>query len=155
MAEAKASSRSEGSRKDHRLGVCCSLMEQHFDVSVYYEDTDCMGVVYHANYLHFMERARTELLNSVGPSVREWTDRGYIFPIYNVNITFKAPARLGDSLRVTTNAHQSSPFRITFAQRIQRPSDGKLLIEATVEAVCTDLQGNLREIPELALPRKA
>jgi len=128
-------------------------MEQYFDVSVYYEDTDCMGVVYHANYLHFMERARTELLNGVGPSIREWTDRGYIFPIYNVNVTFKAPARLGDALRVITRAYQSSPFRITFDQRIERRSDGKLLIDAKVEAVCTDLQGNLREYPELNVPK--
>jgi tol-pal system-associated acyl-CoA thioesterase len=127
-------------------------MEQHLDVKVYYEDTDCMGVVYHANYLRFLERARTELLNSVGPSIREWTERGYIFPIYSVNITFKAPGKLGDALRVTTRAQRSSPFRVTFEQRIDRPADGKLLVEAKVEAVCTDLQGQLREYPDIHIP---
>ncbi|HNS99123.1 MAG TPA: YbgC/FadM family acyl-CoA thioesterase [Polyangiaceae bacterium] len=126
-------------------------MEQQLDVKVYYEDTDCMGVVYHANYLRFLERARTELLNSLGPSIREWTDRGVIFPIYSVQITFKAPARLGDTLRVYTRAKKTSPFRVTFDQRIERPEDGKLLIEAKVEAVCTDLQGRLREYPDIGL----
>lgn len=128
-------------------------MEQRFEVTVYYEDTDCMNVVYHANYLRFLERARTELLNSLGPSVREWTERGFIFPIYNMNITFKAPATLCDRLVVTTRARRSSPFRITFDQRIDRPSDGKLLVEAKVETVCTDLQGNLREYPDLNVPK--
>ena len=114
-----------------------------------------MGVVYHANYLHFLERARTKLLNSVGPSIVEWTERGYIFPIYSVNITFKAPARLGDDLRVTTSAQQCSPFRISFDQRIERKGDGKVLVDAKVEAVCTDLNGNLREYPELNVPKEA
>jgi len=129
-------------------------MEQHFDVRVYYEDTDCMGVVYHANYLHFLERARTEFFHSVGPSLREWTDRGYVFPIYSVNVTFKAPARLGDGLCVTTRAWQSSPFRVSFDQRIDRKVDGRRLVEAKVEAVCTDSQGNLREYPEIRIPKE-
>lgn len=128
-------------------------MEKLFDLKVYYEDTDCMGVVYHANYLRFMERARTELLNALGPSVSEWTERGYIFPIYNVNVTFKAPARLGDALRVITRARQSSPFRITFEQRIERRPDGQLLVHATAETVCTDLQGTLCEYPDLSIPK--
>jgi tol-pal system-associated acyl-CoA thioesterase len=129
-------------------------MEHEIRVRVYYEDTDCMGVVYHANYLHFFERARTELLGAVGPSVREWTERGYIFPIYNVNVTFRAPARLGDDLKVTTTARQSSPFRITFEQKIERASDGKLLVDATVQAVCTTLEGSLRELPPMPIPKE-
>lgn len=127
-------------------------LDGHFDVSVYYEDTDCMGIVYHANYLKFMERARTELLNSVGPSVREWSEMGYIFPIYSVQITFRTAARLGDTLHITTKWRRLSPFRFTFDQRIERPSDGKLVVEATVEVVCTDLHGQLREYPDLAQP---
>lgn len=144
---------SNTSRKEASHGM--PSLEQVFDVRVYYEDTDCMGIVYHANYLRFMERARTEWLNSLGPSIQEWTERGYIFPIYNVNVTFKSPARLGDTLRVVTRAHRSSPFRITFTQRIDRSSDGKCLVEATVEAVCTDVEGNLREYPEFGLARTA
>jgi len=130
-------------------------MEQKFNVRVYYEDTDSMSVVYHANYLRFLERARTELLGSFGPSVQEWTRRGLIFPIYSIQINFRAPARLCDDLVVTTRAKQTSPYRISFDQRIDRPSDGKLLVDAKVEAVCTDLGGALRELPELGLPMHA
>lgn len=127
-------------------------MDQKFPVRVYYEDTDSMGVVYHANYLRYLERARTELLGSFGPSVQDWTQRGLIFPIYSINITFKAPARLCDDLLVVTQAKRTSPYRISFDQRIERPADGRLLVEAKVDAVCTDLQGSLREFPELGMP---
>ena len=126
-------------------------MEQRFAVRVYYEDTDSMGVVYHANYLRFLERARSEMIGSLGPSVQEWTTRGLMFPIYSIAMTFKAPARLCDDLIVLTRAKQTSPFRITFEQRIERPADGRLIVEAKVDAVCTDLQGGLREFPELRM----
>lgn len=135
--------------------MLAGLMEQKFPVRVYYEDTDSMGVVYHANYLRFLERARTELLGSFGPSVQDWTKRGLMFPIYSINITFKAPARLCDDLIVVTSAKQTSPYRISFDQRIERPADGRLLVEAKVDAVCTDLQGGLREFPELGVPARA
>ena len=117
-----------------------------------YADTDRSGVVYHANYLRYLERARTELLGSFGPSVQDWTHRGLIFPIYSINITFKAPARLCDDLVVVTLAKRTSPYRVSFDQRIERPADGKLLVEAKVDAVCTDLQGSLREFPDLGMP---
>ena len=122
-------------------------MVHQLDVKVYYEDTDCMGVVYHANYLRFLERARTEYVDSTGTTIRQWADRGYIFPIYSVSIQFKAPATLGDTLRITTKAHRFSPFRAVFEQIIERTSDGKLIAEAKVEAVCTTPDGRLREHP--------
>ncbi|MCU0690526.1 MAG: YbgC/FadM family acyl-CoA thioesterase [Polyangiaceae bacterium] len=128
-------------------------MEFRFDVRVYYEDTDAMGVVYHANYLRFMERARTELLEQVGPSIVAWTERGLIFPIYHIDITFRAPARLGDALTVITRPQQSSPYRLSFNQRIERIGDSKVLIEAKVDAVCTDLVGQLREFPTINVPK--
>jgi len=124
-------------------------MEHQLDIKVYYEDTDCMGVVYHANYLRYLERARTELVDSTGTTVRQWSDRGYIFPIYTVNIAFKAPATLGDTLRVITKAQRASQFRAVFDQTIVRPSDGKLIVEAKVEVVCTTPDGRLRGHPPI------
>jgi acyl-CoA thioester hydrolase len=124
-------------------------MEQRLAVRVYYEDTDCMGVVYHANYLKFLERARTEYIAAIGPSVMQWADRGVMFPVYNINITFRAAARLGDRLVVISDGARTSSFRWTFKQRIEREGDGRVMIEATVDIVCTDLQANLRDFPEL------
>ena len=125
-------------------------MTHQFDVKVYYEDTDCMGIVYHANYLRFLERARTELVGSTGTSIRQWADRGYLFPIYSVSIVYKSPAGLGDALTVVTKAERFSPFRVVFEQSIVRPLDGKLIVEAKVEVVCTTLDGRLREHPVMA-----
>ncbi len=122
-------------------------MEFRLGVRVYYEDTDCMGLVYHANYLRFLERARTELMDASGTSIVAWSERGLMFPVYSVNVTFRSPARLGDRLVVRSTVKQSSSFRLSFAQKIERESDQKVLVEAAVDIVCTDLTGALRELP--------
>lgn len=124
-------------------------MEFKFNVRVYYEDTDCMGLVYHANYLRFLERARTELMDSTGCSLVAWAERNVMFPVYSANLVFRSPARFGDRLVVKSTVKQTSSFRLSFAQRIEREVDGKLLVEASVDVVCTDLKGSLNEIPEL------
>jgi tol-pal system-associated acyl-CoA thioesterase len=120
-------------------------------VRIYYEDTDCMGVVYHANYLRFFERARTEAMAQTGTSITQWADRGLMFPVYSVNVVFKNAARLGDELRVVSKARQLSQYRLGFDQRIEHARDGRVLCEAKVELVCTDLSGNLQAMPELSL----
>jgi tol-pal system-associated acyl-CoA thioesterase len=119
-------------------------------VRVYYEDTDCMGVVYHANYLRFFERARSEAMAETGTSITAWADRGLMFPVYSVNVTFKNAARLGDALRVVSKARQLSQYRLAFDQRIESEKDGRVLVEAKVELVCTDLKGNLQTMPQTA-----
>lgn len=124
-------------------------MEQRFSVRVYYEDTDCMGVVYHANYLRFLERARTEFMAATGPSVAQWAEQNIMFPVYGMQITFKSPARLYDQLTVVSGVSRASPFRLNFRQRIERESDSRLIVEASVDIVCTDLKGTLRDLPEL------
>lgn len=127
-------------------------MEQRFSVRVYYEDTDCMGVVYHANYLRFFERARTEFLAATGPSVSQWAERNVMFLVYGMNLVFRAPARLGDKLVVISRARQTSAYRLKFDQRVEREGEeGKTLVEASVDIVCTDLKGNLRDIPALGI----
>jgi tol-pal system-associated acyl-CoA thioesterase len=124
-------------------------MEHRLAVRIYYEDTDCMGLVYHANYLKFLERARTEYIAELGDSVMQWAERGVMFPVYNVNITFRNAARLGDRLVVISEAAQTSHFRTNFKQRIERPADQRVIVEASVDIVCTDLQGNLKEFPKI------
>ena len=67
-----------------------------FKVKIYYEDTDAGGVVYYANYLHYMERARTEFLLEKGIDVSEYHNRGYLFAVVHVDISYKKPARHGE-----------------------------------------------------------
>ena len=107
-------------------------------VRIYYEDTDAGGVVYYANYLRYLERARTEWLRSLGfdqeALVRE---AGILFAVRHVEIDYLAPARLDDELRVEAAIDKSSKVSLTFAQRILRGAD-TVLCMASVKVVCLD-----------------
>jgi acyl-CoA thioester hydrolase len=109
-------------------------------VRVYWEDTDAGGVVYYANYLKFLERARTEWLRSRGFSQQSLsTEQGIQFMVLGVGIEYRAPARLDDLLRVTCEPHVESRTTARFVQQVYRdsPTPG-LLVEASVRVVCVD-----------------
>ena len=123
--------------------------EHRFPCKVYYEDTDCMGVVYHANYLKYFERGRTEFLAARGTTVQQYAEQGLMFVVYRVDATFRAPARLGDLLDIVSRAKLTSAFRVTFEQRVERA--GQLLVKADVELVCIDKDGGLKPIPDIGI----
>lgn len=105
-------------------------------IRVYYEDTDAAGVVYHSNYLNFMERARTEFLRQKGHAVSELSAGGSVFPVVRMEIDFKAPARHDDLLRVTTVPERVGGSSFAVRQRVMRESDSMLLAEALVTLAC-------------------
>ena len=118
-------------------------MEKRIEIKVYYEDTDCLGVVYHANYLRFLERGRTDFIDSLGKSVVEWNREGYNFAVYQIEIKFKNAARLGDICQVVTDmAEGGSEYRKKIGQRIEL--NGKVITEAVVDLVCLDTNLELR-----------
>lgn len=125
--------------------------EYRFPCKVYYEDTDCQGVVYHANYLKYLERARTEFLAARGTNVVETAERGSLFVVYRIEATFRAPARLGDALEVVTRARLTSAYRVTFDQHVELAGkQGKPIFKAEVEIVCiSPKDGSLQPIPDL------
>jgi acyl-CoA thioester hydrolase len=125
---------------------------QVFPVQVYYEDTDHSGVVYHANYLKYCERAREHLLG-VDALVRLWNDDGIGFVVYKANLTFKEGARFGDHLDVTTTTRAESEYRAIFQQRITRRSDGALLVDAEIHLVCVDAEKKLVKLPAIVATR--
>ncbi|MDY6935708.1 MAG: YbgC/FadM family acyl-CoA thioesterase [Spirochaetota bacterium] len=126
-------------------------MEKRIEIKVYYEDTDCLGVVYHANYLRFLERGRTDFIDSLGKSVVEWNREGYNFAVYQIEIKFKNAARLGDICRVVTDmAEGGSEYRKKIGQRIEL--NGKVITEAVVDLVCLDTNLELREFPKGLFP---
>jgi len=106
------------------------------DVRIYYEDTDAGGVVYHANYIKYLERARTEFFRSHGYLVAELARNGFIFPVVRLEMDFKAPALHDDLLSVTTAPVRVGGSSVTFRQRIVRHDDGKLLAEGQVTLAC-------------------
>jgi acyl-CoA thioester hydrolase len=104
---------------------------------VYWEDTDGGGIVYYANYLRFLERARTEWLRSLGHSQQELARApGILFAVAGLSIEYRRPARLDDELTITCEPRVERATMMHFAQRIYRAAT--LLVEADVRVVCVD-----------------
>jgi acyl-CoA thioester hydrolase len=129
-------------------------MEPHTHrVQIYYEDTDHSGLVYHANYLKYFERAREHLLG-VTELVRLLNEDGVGFVVYKAELTYKKGAVFGDSIEIRTTAAKESDFRLTFQQNVHRPSESDaLLVEGRIEMVCVDRDGKLVPIPASVIAR--
>lgn len=117
-----------------------------FRIKIYYEDTDAGGVVYYANYLRYMERARTEFLLEKGIDVAAYHNKGYLFAVVHVDISYRKPARLGEIIEVITEVMEMSQVTITLQQKVLR--NDNLLVEASVKLACIDGQGKPRRLPE-------
>lgn len=106
-------------------------------IRVYYEDTDAGGVVYHSQYLNFMERARTEWLRAVGLAQTELLrQERVLFVVHSMQCQFKKPARLDDALHVISSLSEMG--RGSFICRQQIVRDDHVLIEAQVKVACVD-----------------
>jgi tol-pal system-associated acyl-CoA thioesterase len=106
-------------------------------VRVYYQDTDAGGVVFHGQYLAFMERARTELLNDAGIDLAAFSDRhGLLFVVYELGVKYHAPARLNDLLSVTAEVATIGRASLQFRQRVERGA--ALLVEGDVTVALVD-----------------
>lgn len=116
-------------------------------VRVYYEDTDASGIVYHANYLRFIERGRTDVLRCAGLDHRRMMDAEDMtaFAVRGMTLRFAAPARLDDALEVRTRFVEMRGARIRAAQSVWR--GGEMLVEAEVEIAVIDAAGRARRIP--------
>lgn len=113
------------------------MAEFVWPIRVYYEDTDSGGVVYHSNYLNFMERARTEWVRSLGFEQDELiTQHKCLFAVHSMQLNFRKPAKFNDALVVSSNLLKAAGASMDFEQKIFR--DGELLCEAMVKIACLD-----------------
>ena len=120
--------------------------EHHFVLRVYFEDTDLTGVVYHANYLRFMERARSDMLLAAGIDQRVVHEAGEgAYAISELAIRYRAPARLGDELTVVTRLIRLRAASVDIHQRVMRHND--ILSEADVTAAFVTPEGRPRRQP--------
>ncbi|MES9968451.1 MAG: tol-pal system-associated acyl-CoA thioesterase [Candidatus Thiodiazotropha sp.] len=120
-------------------------------VRVYYEDTDSGGVVYHANYLNFMERARTEWLRSLGfEQDRLLQQDGIIFAVRHVEVSYDLPARFNDALEVHVRLAKIGRASLTIYQEVIRASDAQLLCWGNVKVVCV----NMNKMSPTPIPKK-
>ena len=117
---------------------------------VYYADTDFSGVVYHARYLEFLERGRSDFLRLAGVHHTELADglhgEKLVWVVRRMEIDFRAPARIDDVLTIDTRTENVSGARIFMAQTIRRGDD--LLIEAKIEAAIVSENGRPRRFPK-------
>lgn len=115
--------------------------KNHFDwpVRVYYEDTDAAGVVYYANYLRFLERARTEWLRSLGWEQKKMrTELGMIFVVADVSARYRKPALLDDALTVRCSLGEVRKASLTFIQDVMRGDE--VLVHAEVRCGCLNAE---------------
>ena len=117
------------------------------NVRIYYEDTDAGGVVYHANYLKYFERARTEYLRERGFSVAELAAAGHVFPVIRMEVDLKAPARHDDLLTIATWPVSVSASSFSMQQQALRSSDGKVLVDARITLACVGPTHRAKRIP--------
>ncbi|MCH1412126.1 MAG: tol-pal system-associated acyl-CoA thioesterase [Rhodobacteraceae bacterium] len=117
------------------------------NIRVYYEDTDLGGIVYYANYLRFIERARSEWLRDLGiDQIKMRNERDAIFVVTNLKVDYLLPAYFDDMLTVDTKIQIVSPVRVYFYQNIFRQED--VIFKAEVCVACTSTSGKIQRLPE-------
>jgi len=118
------------------------MSEFVWPVRVYYEDTDAGGVVYYANYLKFMERARTEWLRELGfEQDRLLEEYGIIFAVRQVELGYHRPARFNELLEVGAKIARRGKASLTFYQEVRRRQDRTLLCSGQIKIACVDRDG--------------
>ncbi len=123
-------------------------MNHAMDVKIYYEDTDCGGVVYYANYLRYMERARTEYLASRGYAVKKLMDEGTIFMVLRVEIDYKSPARYGDTIEIETWVSDVTRATMIFEHVMREKTSRRVFVECRAKVVYVDANARPKRLPE-------
>ena len=117
-----------------------------FPLRVYFEDTDVAGIVYYANYLRFLERARSDMLRAIGVDQRAALEGGEgVYAVAEVSVRYKAPARLADDLLVVTEVRQVRAASVLIQQRVMR--GGQILADAMVTAAFLSPEGRPKRQP--------
>jgi acyl-CoA thioester hydrolase len=117
----------------------------NFSCRVYYEDTDLAGIVYYANYLKFIERARSEWVRGLGVDQSVMKQKGIVFAVRRVEADYISPAKFDDILNVETSVVAKTPARLVLEQRVSR--EGAILFSAQVTLVALNDQGRPVRLP--------
>ncbi|MEO0487370.1 MAG: tol-pal system-associated acyl-CoA thioesterase [Pseudomonadota bacterium] len=120
-------------------------MTHSFPVTIYYEDTDMGGIVYHANFLKFIERARSTWVAELGVDQNALRDAGTVFVVRRIEAEYRAPARLGDRLDVRTTTDAKTPARWILRQEVWRAETE--LFSALVTIVAMGTNGRPQRLP--------
>jgi len=121
-------------------------MNHILDIHIYYEDTDCGGVVYYANYLRYMERARTEYLASRGFSVKKLMDEGTIFMVVRAEIDYRSPARYGDIIEIETWVRDVTRASMVFEHSMREKTSRRIIAEARAKICYVDVHARIKRL---------
>ena len=116
------------------------------EVRIYYEDTDCGGVVYYANFLKYFERARTQYLEDRGLSVAGLMKEGRVFVVVHAEVEYRAPAYYGDTLEIETFIPEMSPAAITFSHVVRERGSRRIVVEGSAKLAVTDGNGKVKRL---------
>jgi len=118
------------------------------EIRVYYEDTDCGGVVYYANYLKYFERARTHYLEDRGLSVTGLMAEGTVFVVVHAEVNYRSPARYGETLVIETVIPEMTAASFTFAHVVKDKVSGRIVVEGSARLAATDGNGKVKRLDQ-------
>jgi acyl-CoA thioester hydrolase len=121
------------------------------DIRIYYEDTDCGGVVYYANYLKYFERARTDYLEARGLSVAGLMKAGRVFVVVHAEVDYRTPARYGETLAIETMIPEMSPASITFTHVVRERDSRRLIVEGSARLAVIDGSGKVTRLDKVTV----
>ena len=125
-------------------------MKNIFETNIYYADTDAYGVVWHGAYLRWMEKGRCDFSEALGFNLAELVKQDIALPVANMNVKYKASAKLNDKLVVETWISKLTPLCVTFSQSIKNKETEQVYVLADFDVVAVNNQGKLyRRIPEI------
>ena len=116
------------------------------EIRIYYEDTDCGGVVYYANYLKYFERARTQYLEDRGLSVAELMKAGRVFVVVHAEVDYRTPAHYGDTLEIETTVAEMNAAAITFSHVVVDRESRRVVAEGAARLAVTDGNGKVKRL---------
>lgn len=124
----------------------------HFPVQIYYEDTDHSGVVYHANYLKYFERAREHVIGS-DRLVKLWKDNGMGYVVYKADLTYSEGVEFGEIIDIRTTYRFDGQYRIIFRHEAWRQEGRKAAVTCDLHLVCVDADKKLIPVPSEAFAK--
>ena len=116
------------------------------DIQIYYEDTDCGGMVYYANYLKYFERARTHYLEERGLSVAGLLKEGTVFVVVHAELDYRSPARFGDRLIIDTVVSGMTAASFTFSHVIRERESRRVIVEGSARLAATNGSGKVKRL---------
>lgn len=122
-------------------------MIHSMEIKMYYEDTDAGGVIYYANHVKYMERGRTEYLNTLGISLSRLMEQGSLFTVIDLELHYRSYAQYGDVLVVETSLKELAAASLIIAHRIKEKNSGRLVAEGSTKLACVSAQGKPKRIP--------